>query len=65
MAAREQDEQEAQDVDRVQDVGTLDDKGKKLFVKALESYPCLWNTSLPVYKDKLKKVEASKALSIR
>ena len=52
-------------MDHVQDVGTLDDKGKKLFFKPLESYLCLWNTSPPVYKDKIKKVEASKALSMR
>eukprot|EP00794_Sanderia_malayensis_P013157 gene13157-14506_t len=45
--------------------GKLDDKEKKLFIEAFQSYPCLWNTSLAVYKNKLKKVEASKALMSR
>ena len=43
----------------------MSDKEKKLFIEALQGYPCLWNTSLAVYKDKLKKIEASKAMSTR
>lgn len=43
--------------------GKLSDKEKKLFIKALQGYPCLWNTGLAVYKEKLK-VQALQAIAL-
>ena len=54
----------AKDVEGPRDFegGKLRDKDKKNFIDALKEYPCLRNTSLVEYKDKLEKVNASKAL---
>ena len=43
--------------------GKLCDKDKFVLLESLKEYPCLWNTSIPSYKDKLKKVEASRQLA--
>lgn len=40
----------------------ITDSEKKNLIDALKDQPCLWDTSLAIYKDKLKKVEASKKL---
>ncbi len=45
--------------------GKITDKLKKNIIRAFREYPLLWNTSLAEYKDKVKKVEASKTLASR
>ena len=43
--------------------GKLCEKDKLILLESLKEYPCLRNTSIPSYKDKLKKVEASRKLA--
>ena len=45
--------------------GKLNDKVKKNIIDAFKGYPCLWNTTLADYKDKKKKIQASKELAGR
>ena len=45
--------------------GKLREKDKKKLIEALKDHQCLWSTSHSEYKDKLKKISASKALASR
>ena len=41
----------------------VSDKTKRRILEAFKDHPCLWNSALEDYKNKVKKVEATKTLS--